>query len=194
MIIKYVLILGIGHLLGDFYFQNEKIAKYKNEKYRGVLWHSLEYYIAVLVTILPVLSWDMVFAATYSSLAHFIIDTVKYVSLIKQKIRKSSNVFLIDQSVHVISIFILTFAMDCWNFTIGRVGIVNSILKAYDCDAEIFARWILAILLIHKPVNIFIQNFLGDYKQTSDEMIIKRDNKICCYWIYTHCKVNCQVR
>ena len=28
--------LGIGHLLGDFYFQNEKMSKYKEEKYKGV--------------------------------------------------------------------------------------------------------------------------------------------------------------
>ena len=40
MIVKYILILGIGHLLGDFYFQNEKIAKKKDEKMTGVLVHS----------------------------------------------------------------------------------------------------------------------------------------------------------
>ena len=41
MINKYLLILGIGHLLGDFYFQNEKMAKRKDEEYAGVLWHLL---------------------------------------------------------------------------------------------------------------------------------------------------------
>lgn len=45
MINKYLLILGIGHLLGDFYLQNEKIAAYKKEKYKGVVLHSAEYYL-----------------------------------------------------------------------------------------------------------------------------------------------------
>lgn len=48
MIIKYLLVLGIGHLLGDFYFQNEEIAKYKDEKFKGVVYHSIEYYFVFL--------------------------------------------------------------------------------------------------------------------------------------------------
>lgn len=39
MITKYLLILGIGHLLGDFYFQNDETAMNKDEKYGGVLVH-----------------------------------------------------------------------------------------------------------------------------------------------------------
>lgn len=39
MITKYLLILGIGHLLGDFYFQNERMAKYKDEKFAICLEH-----------------------------------------------------------------------------------------------------------------------------------------------------------
>lgn len=64
MIVRYMLILGIGHLLGDFYIQNDKIAKKKDEKMTGVLLHSLEYYLSVLVVILPVFCIDMFLAAT----------------------------------------------------------------------------------------------------------------------------------
>lgn len=177
MIIKYLLILGLGHVLGDFYFQNEKIVKEKDEKYRGVVWHSLEYYIVALLIILPVFSLDMIFSATYAAFAHFVIDTVKYKILIKKKIRKSDKVFVMDQCMHIISIFILAYVMDCWNFSIGYIGIVNRILNTYGFDAETLARWILAILLIHVPVNIFIQNFLEDYKPKGNEAIIKADNK-----------------
>lgn len=177
MITKYLLIIGIGHLIGDFYLQNERIAKYKNEKYKGILVHSLEYYIAYLLIILPVFCLDMVLAATYAALAHFIIDTVKYILLIKKKFRNNSRVFVIDQCAHVISIFMLAYIMDCWNFSIGHIGIVNRILNTYGYDAETLARWMLAILSIHIPANIFIQNFLVDYKSKNDEAIIKADNK-----------------
>ena len=177
MAVKYLLILGIGHLLGDFYFQNEKIAKYKDEKYKGVLLHSLEYYIVNFLVILPVFSLDMIFAVTYAALLHFVIDTVKYVLLIKKKICKSGKVFMIDQCAPVISLFMLAYIMDYWNFSIGQVSLVINILNTYGCDAEMLARWILAILFIHIPANIFIQNFLGDYKPTGEKVIIKADNK-----------------
>lgn len=177
MIIKYLLTLGICHLLGDFYFQNEKIAKGKEKNYKGVLLHSLEYYIAALLTVVPVFSLDMVLAATYTALTHFVIDTVKYVLLIKKKIRKNTRVFVIDQCAHIISIFILAYIMDCWTFSIGHIEIINSILNAYGYNGEEFARWMLAILFIHTPTNIFIQNFLDDYKPKGDEAIIKADNK-----------------
>lgn len=179
MIIKYLLILGVGHLLGDFYFQNEKIAKYKDEKYKGVLLHSLEYYIVIILTILPIFSLDMILAATYTALAHFVIDTVKYLFLREKKIRKNVRVFVIDQCAHIASILIVAYIMDYWEFSTGYIDIVNNILNAYGFDAEIFVRWMLAILFIHTPANIFIQNFLNDYKprSKSDEAIIKVDNK-----------------
>lgn len=68
--------------------------------------------------------------------------------------------------------------MECWNFSIGLTGIMNNILNTYGLDREIFARWMLAILFLHIPSNIFIQNFLEDYKPgRSNEGIIEVDNK-----------------
>ncbi|MBD5459080.1 MAG: DUF3307 domain-containing protein [Lachnospiraceae bacterium] len=177
MIIKYLLILGIGHLFGDFYFQNEKIAEYKEVKYQGVLLHSIEYCAAFLLTILPVFSIDMVIAVVYAALAHFLIDTVKYFILLKKKVRKNFNIFIVDQCAHIVSIFVLAYTMDCWHFTIGQVKCVSDILSAFHCNAETIGRWILALLAIHTPANIFIQKFLGEYKPKKDEDIIKMDNK-----------------
>lgn len=177
MINKYLLILGIGHLLGDFYFQNEKMAKYKEEEYKGVLWHSFIYYIAVLLIILPIFDLNMFFSTTCMALSHFVIDSAKDVLLRKKKIRKNVKVFVIDQSAHVISIFIIAYIMDCRKFSIGYIGVVKSILNVYGYNAEMLARWILAILFIHIPANILIQNFLEDYKPKSNEAIIKADNR-----------------
>ena len=41
-VVKYLLILLIAHVLGDFYFQTEKMTKSKEEQYTGILIHSLE--------------------------------------------------------------------------------------------------------------------------------------------------------
>ena len=37
-------------------------------------------------------------------------------------------------------------------------------------------RWILAILIVHKPANIFIQNMIGNYKPKSEDSNFKIDN------------------
>ena len=59
MIFEYLFLLLIGHVLGDFYFQSEKIAKVKDKKYSGVLRHSVEYLCVMSAMILPIFSWEI---------------------------------------------------------------------------------------------------------------------------------------
>lgn len=173
---KYLLILSIGHVLGDFYLQNDRLAKHKDEEYKGLLLHAAEYYIALLLTALPVFCADMVLAATYAAAAHFIIDTIKYL-LLKKKVKKNCKVFVADQCAHIISILGLVYVMECWNFSIGHLKLVKDVLDAFHYDAETVGRWILSILLVHIPANIFIQSFLGEYKPRADCEIIQADHK-----------------
>ncbi|MDO4331566.1 MAG: DUF3307 domain-containing protein [Eubacteriales bacterium] len=177
MAVNYLLILGIGHVLGDFYLQNERIARNKEEKYKGVLLHAVEYYIALLLVTLPVFSADMVLAATYAAIAHLLIDTAKYLLLLKKKVKYSCAVFVIDQGAHIISILAMAYIMECWNFSIGHVKFIVSISDTFHFDAETIGRWMLSILLIHIPANIFIQKFLSEYRPKTDSEIIKADNK-----------------
>lgn len=177
MMNKYLLILAVGHVLGDFYLQNEKISIYKDVKYKGILLHSVEYYIACVLCILPVFSIDMFFAASFSAFAHFIIDSVKYVLLLKKKIKKSCMVFVLDQCAHMVSILGLVYIMVIRNFVIGRTVITEAIPIVFGYDAETISSWILVILLLHVPANIFIQNFLGEYKPNENEIIIRADYK-----------------
>ncbi|MFG6330020.1 MAG: DUF3307 domain-containing protein, partial [Lachnospiraceae bacterium] len=120
----------------------------------------------------------MLLAATYIALTHFIIDTVKYIYLINSKNIKKIRVFVTSQCAHLASILILAYIMDCWNFSIGHIRIVDNILNTYGFNPEKLIRWILAVLFIHEPVNNFIQIFLDDYKPgKKDKIIIKTDNK-----------------
>ncbi len=178
MITKYLLIFGIAHLLGDFYFQTEKMAREKEIKYKGVLFHCAEYFVVTLLVVLPVFSFDMMIASLYTALAHLVIDTVKYLLLATKKIRKSGRVFVADQCVHVFSIFMLASFMTYRNFSIGHIGIVNRMLNLYGYDAEMLAKWLFVIFINHKPANILIQNLLGVYKPKTEDKIIKADNKI----------------
>lgn len=167
----------MGHLIGDFYFQNEKY--FKNIKYKNVVLHSLKYCIAVILVILPVFSLDMLLAAIYTALAYFLINTAEYIYLITAKSIKKIELFVINQCTHLISILILAYIMECWNFSTGHIEIVKNILNTYKCNPEILLRWLLAILFIHTPVNTFIQIFLDGYRpdKKDDEIIIKTNNK-----------------
>lgn len=175
--IKYLLFLGIGHILGDFYLQSTKKSGKKSESFSDVLWHALQYYIAFLLTAIPIFGTDMILAATYASAIHMLIDTVKYLILRKKKISKDYVVFLMDQGFHILSFFILADVMYRWNFTIQYLREISYWMSLFHCDSENVVKWLLAILLMDRPVNVFIQSFLGEYRPKTDDTIIRADRK-----------------
>lgn len=178
MLIRYLLILGIGHLLGDFYLQNEKLASYKDRSYKGVLVHSLEYCLVMMIVIIPVFSLDLLGAAACAGLLHFLIDTIKYVVFRKKTGKKSYRVFVLDQIAHIAVIIVLALIMEYWNFVIGEINVVQHLISSFNLDIETVARWIFCLLFVGNPVNIFIQNFLREYKPATDGGIIKAENKV----------------
>ena len=182
--INYLLLLGIGHFLGDFYFRNEKDdshkssdAKSRNTGYAEVILHSLKYAAAMILTIIPVWSADMFLAAVYVFLAHFAIDTIKYLVVAKRKIRESGRIFIADQFMHMFSIFAIAYILYTWHFTIGHREFISDILKAFGYAPVQVGRWILACLVIHVPVNTLIQRVLGPYKRKEKDGVIRSDNR-----------------
>lgn len=176
---KYLFILLIAHVIGDFYFQTEKIARLKEERYTGVLLHSLEYLIATLCVMLPIISLDMFFASLYLSILHFLIDSIKYIVVKRKRVIKGEKIFIWDQGIHILSIFVLSYIMFCSNFNISSYQIINEIFYAYKIEKMVFVRWILVLLCLCKPSNILIQNLLSGYKpqdKNCSELIVV-DNK-----------------
>lgn len=85
--------------------------------------------------------------------------------------------FAIDQCAHVISLFLLVAIVENRNFDIGHLKCVSYWGNIFNYSTENVAKWLLSILLIHKPVNIFIQNYFGEYRPKVMGEIIKADNK-----------------
>mgnify|MGYP004706474073 CR=1 FL=1 len=179
MIYKYLLLLLLGHVVGDFYFQTDYISKKKDEKYSGVILHSFEYLLAVVVVMIPVISLDMLLSAIYLSAMHFVIDSVKFYLLKRKIINKSGIVFVFDQCIHVLSVFVLSYVMYKNNFKFTCLPIVHDVFDVFGIEKNLFLRLLLSILLLHKPTNIMIQNLLGGYKPKEDEnKLFIRDNKV----------------
>lgn len=177
MLFDYLYLLLLGHILGDFYFQTEKIAK--DKKYIGVILHSLVYATTIFFVMLPVISLDMILAAIYLSVMHFMIDTVQYILLINKKISKNGRTFVINQMFHGLGILLLTYIMYCWNFSISQFSLIGAFFDAYGVEKQVFIRWILTILILHIPTNILIQNLLTGYKpkENNSELIVV-DHKV----------------
>ena len=69
----------IVHVLCDFYFQTEKTARYKQEKLKWVIMHSVMYTgIAVIMILIlaPGVPWIWVLAFVMS---HAVIDILKFI-------------------------------------------------------------------------------------------------------------------
>lgn len=156
--------LGIGHILGDFYFQTDKMAQEKDERLTGVIKHSIEYTLSMLLVILPIVNRDLIKWVLLYSTSHFVIDAIKYKLLDAKKIKKTAKLFIIDQCLHIVCIFAIAYMMHAYSCRLSHFAIVDSIQQAFGLSKEIVARWILAILIIHEPANILIQNILKGLK------------------------------
>jgi len=144
--IIFVLLL-LGHVLGDFYFQFDTIAneKYENPKY--MIAHAGIYMIfmaAVLGVGVP-FSLEMVWLWLFASLAHLAID------LFKRRIK--SKPFIIDQCLHFIS---LAVAWCIWGRHLQVRCFVMTELAYFPSQPLVVI--ILGLLLILKPVGILISN------------------------------------
>ena len=97
---KFLLILGIGHVLGDFYFQTDKMAQQKDKSWKGIVKHAIEYAASVLLIFLLFINMNLMKWILLYSASHLIIDAVKYKLLRTGKIKKSAKLFIIDQCAH----------------------------------------------------------------------------------------------
>lgn len=109
----YVLLLG--HFIGDFLLQNNRLVKYKNKNSLGVLLHLLIVFVVYLLIIwafvddfVDVSLFEIFIQSFILTLAHFVIDVLKYI-LIKTKFGKSRDmcIFLLDQALHILSILLI---------------------------------------------------------------------------------------
>lgn len=148
------LILLLAHLLGDYYFQPQKLADKKEKYYSAVLIHSLIYAAFVGLTALVVDArwWVFVVAA----LAHWLIDSLKF--LLRKKKFSKATLFIIDQALHLLTLLLLAWfspaaVLRPWSISLG----------------ERFWAWLVLILLVAKPVNISMDILFSKFSEAAKE-------------------------
>lgn len=98
--------LLLGHLLGDFTLQTNKIAKNKNSNLKWVLIHSIIVTITMLIFALP-FGLNLIILVLINGILHFLIDLYKaklnltnpYIALLY---------FILDQATHITIIYIIS--------------------------------------------------------------------------------------
>jgi hypothetical protein len=166
----------IGHLLGDFYLQSDSLAKSKTKSNIALLKHSGIYLLSMIIVIMPVWNWYLLKISLILSLMHAVIDFLKK-NYIKNK-EENISVFLLDQSIHILTIFlvllVIFFQFNVMNYTC----IIQSSFEILQIDISIFFKWILALLIIYKPSSITIKKILHSYKRPQIQEIPQAIEKI----------------
>lgn len=172
--IRYnLIVLLITHVLCDFYFQSQKMAENKQKKLCWVLIHSALYAIAamvILTILMPGLPWRYSLCFVF---LHAIIDIAKYAFCNLKCVSSLSflnskqNIFIVDQLFHILTVFAVVYSIRDFGSDVLYNNVIKNIFDVFGVSETIILEWIIKILLIHKPANIFISNMLSAYRPDS---------------------------
>lgn len=158
------IVMLIGHILGDFYFQTNEMVKNRKKCFSAVLKHSLVYFITITSTLMigiPITLNSILLCISTGSF-HFIIDTIKYLyqknsSKFPSWIEKS--LFILDQSLHFSALAL------CWAFWGNGLVVRWFVSQEMIHLPDLPVTMCLEILCILRPVGIFIaDSILSNYK------------------------------
>lgn len=149
------IVIMLGHILGDFYFQSDKLAKKRQEKYSAVLLHSLIYAftIAGVMHLCAQYSVAQIYLFVAISISHFVIDTIKHI--IQRRSEGSwswlkQHILVIDQLLHFSALFGFWFL---WGRNVQvRWFVSQEMVHLPDLPIII----LFGILLSVRPVGIWI--------------------------------------
>lgn len=156
-----VLVIILFHVLGDFYLQPNRLAIKKESSYKYLIIHTVIYQLLFLL--LPVLMGEFrIFlqVSIFMGFVHFIIDSGKFFisKHYKSNEKALSKIFVIDQLLHILSIWFIGNYLTYFPVIVSRYIIIN--------DYNVI-RWITLILLILKPSNIFFKKIYSSFKPAS---------------------------
>lgn len=140
----YYLILG--HLIGDFILQTDKIAENKGRKWEWNLLHAL---IVTLCTLLLAYPFGILlsFLVVLNGAAHYYLDYYKNKACKALHISELTG-FLTDQFIHILLLYLISFAAVYESglligFTAAKLLIVLSIVTSF---LAVFTQYVLAAL------------------------------------------------
>ena len=147
------------------------MAEKKEKEYSAVVEHACFYLLGIAVAVIPWFDYKLLCYVFLLAITHFLIDSLKFGIVRKPNLKSSCMVFIADQFLHFLCIVVLSAGMYCYGITLKECSIFNTFLTVLNLKSFQLIRWLLLVLLIWKPANVFIKTVLDKYKSKKDEKI-----------------------
>ena len=155
----------IAHVLGDFYLQSKAIAKGKQTSFKNLVIHGIVYLLAMAMVILPLLGLTFLKWVLLAASLHFLVDWFKILFTRKRSLtdKTKTRLYLMDQLLHVI-LLAGTFFLAAQVETIQWTNLMSLLIEYFNLEIGLFLKWMLALLIVIKPVSITIGIVLWQYQ------------------------------
>lgn len=161
----------IGHVLGDFYLQPSELAINKNESFKILLKHSLIYFLSMICVSIPIFSFTILKWVCIISVAHFIVDLLKY--LFKKKVTIDDKIeallYCSDEIIHILLIICIAIAIYILSEPVRYISCIQYLLSRLQINVIAILSWILILLIIIQPFSITIKKVVYRYKPSTNE-------------------------
>lgn len=163
-------LLLMGHLVGDFYVQSDKMAARKKKDKRVLRKHCIYYMLSLLLLCSIVITKEEVFPFILlvigMGVIHEIIDSAKIRIENKTKHRHDIFLLLVDQCLHIAIIF-----GGC--FLLGLKGGEYTNLFGKRLDFSFISREtsvLLGILICAEPASLFVKMVLDKLSEETERL------------------------
>ena len=169
----------IVHALGDFYFQSEKLADKKADRYGFVAVHAAVYLAVSLACAALFWSLPIAIAAAALSVLHFAVDSVKYILVRKAKAKAESGsgfnavVFAVDQIVHIVCIAGAALTLTLVSAPLKLLPGIETLLLRVTAAPLTALAWVGLVLIIIKPANVTVKRLTARYRPVDDAADIR---------------------
>lgn len=169
---EYFVLLLLAHIIGEFYFQSEKMLKKKETKVKWILLHSILYWGAFLGVSILMLSKELFILGIVLSAIHMGIEFIKF-GIIKLKQKKKKNglssiekrdIYVLEQIIHILCVLVVSCYLTYENYQITTYYIFKVFFDIVQISKINMLYWITILLAIHKPANITISHLISAYK------------------------------
>lgn len=160
----------LGHIIGDFYLQTDKMAENKKKSMKYMIMHCLIYALlmAIIIFLLSSNIMQTLLITGLILVTHLLIDIIKK-HLDKKYEKYEYMIFLVDQVVHIVLLLcIYYFFYSKLHNGLYAISIFQNI------DLGKFISIIIAVLVCWKPAAIFVSlvfKIIPETIELADEII-----------------------
>ena len=158
------------HILGDFYFQSDKLAEKKKNRYRYVLLHGLIYFIVSFLCALPFWSAPLFLYTGILSVFHWLVDSLKYLYFKKGKREQTASIYFTDQIIHLGCITVVASLFLYQVFILSFFSGLDDFFGSVQINLYTMMRWAGLLLMMVKPANITVKQLVNKYKPREDTL------------------------